>query len=166
MGYFHIKIHSDSRDLTTTLTPAGLRKYTRLPMGLTDSASVFQRLIHQALANCEGAIVYIDDIIVHGPDEEAHDKRLNAVLKALEEHDFRIQPSKCYFRRSEIPAFGHIVSKDGITPDPQNLKPILEAQKPKKLQEVQRFLGMLNYFQEFMPDFASLAEPLSLNQKR
>lgn len=159
-GYFHIPLHKDSRDLTTTLTPLGLRRYLRLPMGLKDSASAFQKRMHDTLRGLEGVEVYIDDIIVHGRTQEEHDRRLRAALKRLEAADFRLQTSKVLLSKDTIPAFGFILSKDGIRPDPANIKPILETPKPQSTKDLQRFLGMVNYFQDFVRDATSLAEPL------
>ena len=159
-GFFHIALHPESRDLTATITPIGLRRYCRLPMGLTDSSSVFQRLIHQTLSGCQGCIVYIDDIIIHGRTIEEHDRRLRKVLSLLNSKDFRLQDHKCHFGVDRIPAFGHIISSSGITPDPINTKPITEAKTPTNLKEIMAFLGLINYFSEFIKDLASIAEPL------
>ena len=159
-GFFHIQLHPDSRDLTATITPLGLRRYCRLPMGMTDSSSIFQRLISQTLSSIPGVLVYIDDIIVFGRTPEEHDLALRRTLTALSNADFRIQPAKCHFRMAEIPAFGHIISATGITPDPANLKPLLEAPRPTNLKTVQAFLGLINYFQDYIEDLASIAEPL------
>ena len=159
-GYYHILLHPESRDLTTTLTPAGLRRYRRLPMGLTDSASVFQKRIHLTLANCPGTLVYVDDIIVHGKTRGEHDRNLKQVLGCLQAADLRIQPSKCVFGEKEITVFGHRVGIKGIFPDPENLKPIRDCPVPRDVKDVQHFLGMITFYHEFLPDLASLAEPL------
>ena len=159
-GYYHVKLHRDSKDLTTTATPLGLRRYCRLPMGLKDSASVFQRQISQALAGLPGVVVYIDDIIVFGKDDKEHDCNLEAVLKRLEQHDFRLQPFKCIFGKSEIPAFGHILSKNGIRPHPKNVQPILDFPAPSSVKDVQSFLGLINFFGEFISGLAKISEPI------
>ena len=159
-GYFHIPLHPDSRDLTTTLTPLGLRRYKRLPMGLKDSASVFQRLIHQALAGIQGVIVYIDDIVIYGKDLVSHDRALRRALSALADHDFRLQLGKCTFAKPTVTAFGHLISHDGLRPHPSNLQPIKEAATPRTIKEVQAFLGMINFYQDFLPGLSDIAEPL------
>ena len=159
-GYYHIVLDEQSRELTTTITPLGLRRYCRLPMGLTDAASVFQRLVQQILAGCEGVINYMDDIIPFGKTEEDHDKNLLEVLRRLDAHDLRLQTSKCLFRQKSVPAFGHIISATGITPDPRNLQSIQDAPVPTNVTDVQSFLGVVNFYSSFLSDVASLAEPL------
>ena len=159
-GYFHIPLHPDSRPLTTTATPLGLRQYCRLPMGLTDSASVFQRSITQALSGLPGVIFYIDDLIVHGSSDQEHSTRLKAVLKRLEERGFHLQLAKCLVNQKEIPAFGHILSKDDIRPHPKNLEPLKSFPVPTSVQGVQSFMGLINFFGDFLPHLATTAEPL------
>ncbi len=115
-AYFQIPLDDDSKDCTTTITPLGLRRYNRLPMGLTDSASAFQRRIQQTLAGLPGVKVYIDDILVFGKDQAEHDRNLRVGLRRLEEDDFRLQMKKIILNVKSVPDFGHIISDEGIAP--------------------------------------------------
>ncbi len=159
-GYFHIPLAEGSKDLTTTITPIGLRRYNRFPMGLMDAASAFQRRTQQALAGLPGVIVYIDDIVVFGKDQEEHDRNLPQVLHRLDLNEFRLQMEKCCFSVSSIPAFGHIVSAEGICPDGRKVSAIANVPAPSSIKEVQSFLGRINYYQDFMEGVAVKAEPL------
>ena len=165
-AFFHIKLAQESRELTTTLTHQGLRQYTRLPMGLKDSASVCQRLVSQTLAGCPGTIAYIDDILVFGSTQEEHDACLREALKRLEAKDFRLQTSKCEISVPEVTFLGHVISASGIRPDPKNVEPIQKAPRPTTVKQVASFLGMINYYQEFVPNMATLAEPLRRLQRK
>ncbi len=147
-GYFQIPLHEDSRSLTTTITPLGLRRYKRMPMGLSDSASAFQSRVKTALQGLDGVEVYIDDIIVHGKTREEHDRRLIAVLQRLSDNGFRLQVKKVLIAKESVPAFGYILGKDGISPNPENVEAILEALPPKDVKGLQRFLGSVNYFHD------------------
>ena len=95
-----------------------------------------------------------------GKDKGEHDQRLMRVLEVLEAKDFRLQKKKLVIGATEIKAFGHVISKDGILPDPDNVKDILSLPTPRSIKEVQSFLGTLNYFLDFLKDVASVAEPL------
>ena len=159
-GFFHIRLHPDSRGLTTTVTPLGLRQYTRLPMGLKESSAVFQRLVAQALAGLQGVVAYIDDILVFGKTEDQHDQCLRAVLERLQEHDFRLALDKCQFRVEQVTFLGHLIGVDGVRPDPKNLKGIEECREPANPREVMTFLGMVDFYRDFIEDVTSLAEPL------
>ena len=159
-GYFHIELSPESRALTATITPSGLYQYTKLPMGLKDSASVFQKMVSNTLANCEGCICYIDDILIHASTVEEHDRRLECVLKRLSEKNFRLNVDKCVFGVSTVQFLGHEISSEGIHPHPHNMKAITEAGKPQNAKDVKRFLGMITYYQDFLPNLATITEPL------
>ncbi|GFS04859.1 polyprotein, partial [Elysia marginata] len=81
-------------------------------------------------------------------------------LQRLESKDFRLQISKCEFSVSRINFLGHIISADGVTPDPKNVQPILDAPTPKTLKQGQSLLGMVNYYHDFIKNLSTTAEPL------
>ncbi len=99
-GYHNIELHPDSRPLTAMLTPFGLRQYHRLPLGLTDVGAVCQKLVHGILADLEGVITYIDDILIFADTVKQHDSILRHVLWRLQAHDFWLQLQKCLFRKT------------------------------------------------------------------
>ncbi|MCP3667662.1 MAG: hypothetical protein GY696_35090, partial [Gammaproteobacteria bacterium] len=116
--------------------------------------------VQYALRGLEGVEVYTNDILIHGPTQEVHDARLCAVFQRLEKFGFRLLTTKTLLGKETIPAFSYIISKDGVPPGPDNVKPILEAASPTSTKEVQQFLGAINYFQDFLEDVSSIAEPL------
>ena len=73
---------------------------------------------------------------------------------------FRLQQDKLRIGKSSVKAFGHIISEKGIEPDPDSVQPILTIPVPSSVKEVQSFLGMVNYFQDFMEDLSAISEPL------
>ena len=161
-GFFHIPLHHDSRSSTTMVTPLGLRQYTRLPMGLRESSSVFQRLVGQALVGLQGMVYYVDDILVYGKDQEEHDQHLKEVLDRLQEHDFRLAPDKCRFGVKEVAFLGHVIGADGVRPDPKNLKGIEDCAQPSSARDILVFLGMVDFYRDFLRDVTSLEEPLRM----
>ena len=129
-------------------------------MGLVDSPAVFHKMVAQILADCPGCEPYMDDIIVFGKTQEEHDSNLHKVFQNLNDKNLRLNIKKCIFRAAEVPFLGHLISNEGIKPDPKNLQPIRDAETPTTLKQVQSFLGMLNYYSPFLPDLAALTEPL------
>jgi hypothetical protein len=134
--------------------------YNRLPMGLKDAASCFQKAVSQVLSDCENCIAYIDDILVYGETKAEHDRALTKVLRRLHENDFRLNPPKCLFFREEIPFLGHIVNFSGIKIDPENIEPIVHTPIPTTIKKVQSFLGAVNFYSQYVPDLATMTEPL------
>ena len=159
-GYWHIPLHLDSQHLTTTITPLGLRRYLRLPMGLKNAASAFQKRIQQTLLGVQGVEVYIDDVIIHWKDQKEHDEALQSTLTALQGAGFRLNMDKCAFGKSQVKAFGHLVGATGIKLDPGNIAAIKQIPVPLNAADVISFLGAVNFFSDSIPDMASLSEPL------
>ncbi len=159
-GYFHIKLHPDSRKYTTTTTAAGLYQYKRLPMGLKDSAQCFQRAVAKTLAGIPGVIAYIDDILIFAATKEEHDRILHQVLERLNSKNFRLNLVKCSFRVTIVHFLGHIIEGGKVYPDPKNVDPIRNVREPQSKKDVQSFLGMINYYADFLEDVSSIAEPL------
>ncbi len=159
-GYYHIMLAEESRALTATMTPVGLMAYNRLPMGLKDSASTFQKAVSHTLADCDNCLAFIDDIVVYHENRAQHDRALANVLRKLHDHDFRLNPAKCLFRREEIPFLGHVINAGKITADPKNIAPIVNTPTPRTLKQVQSFLGAVNFYSAYVPNLATIAEPL------
>ena len=161
-GYFHIPLQPNSRHYTATLTPLGLMAYNRLPMGLKDVASAFQKCVSAMLKNCENTISFVEDILVYGKTHKDHDNALKKVLAALTDKQFCLNQKKCEFRRREITFLGLHITSSGIHPNPDRIASIKNAAPPITLKQTQSFLSAVNYLSEFIPHLADKAEPLRL----
>jgi hypothetical protein len=159
-AFFHIPLHPESRPLTATATHQGIMQYKKLPMGLKESTSVFQAAIQETLEGLDNVTAYQDDTIVYGATIEEHDKALQATLKRLSEHDFRLNVSKCEFEATKVKFLGYIVENGTTSPDPTKVSGILDLDIPKTLKDLQTFLGMANYLSEFIQDYSRIAKPL------
>ena len=105
-------------------------------------------------------MVYIDDIIVYSETFEEHLRDIENVLQRLQSAKLKVKPTKCEWAKEEVTFLGHIVSRKGIKPDPSKVDKVKNYPKPKKLKEVQAFLGLANYYRRFIPKFADIAKPL------
>ena len=162
-GFHQIPLHPDDRHYTAFSTLSGHWEFTRVPYGLTNSPPWMQRAISHALRGLEWSIcvVWIDDIIIHSKTAEQHIEDLHAVMHALQVSGFSVRLRKCHFGMTKIKYLGHIISADGIAKSPDNIKDIAEAQPPKTVKELQRVLGLFNYYRRFVHQFAALARPLT-----
>ena len=93
----------------------------------------FQRCMAEKLVGLEGVACSIDDILIHGRNQEKHDERLHAVLYKLEEAHMILNPEKCEFSKTSIKILGHILSSEVIKPDPEKIKSILTLPVPKNV---------------------------------
>lgn len=145
---------------TTFITPFGRYQFKRLPFGLTSAPEVFQRQISQLLEGLDGVICHFDDIIIYGKNMTEHNKRLEAVLIRLSKAGWSLNSEKCSFRQTKLKILGHIVSEEGIYPDPEKVKAIVDLPSPENTTELKRLLGMVNFVAKFIPNLSDIAYPL------
>ena len=159
-GYHQLELHPDSRSITTFITHCGLFQYKRLMFGISSAPEVYQHVIQLALSDCEGVANISDDIIVHGKTTKEHDERLNRVLENLKEKKLTLNAEKCKFHMTKLVFMGLMLTTKGIGPTEEKVKAIVEAREPQNVSEVRSFLGLANYNAWFIPDFATVTEPL------
>ena len=160
-GFWQIPLDEKSRILTTFITPQGRYCFNRLPFGISSAPEVFQRIISKILVGLEGqgVIVHMDDILIHGRNEEEHDARVRKVLSRLQEAGVTLN-DKCEFSKKRVKFLGHVVSSAGIEVDPSKTTAIRNYPAPTNITELQRFLGMVNQVAKFVRNLASRTEPL------
>ena len=105
-------------------------------------------------------MVYLDDILIFGDDLKEHRKIVREVLKRLRENDLYAKAEKCFFEQSSIDYLGMIISKGQINMDKKKVAGVLEWPVPKKVKDIQAFLGFANFYRRFIQDFAKITRPL------
>ncbi|CAB3981067.1 Hypothetical predicted protein [Paramuricea clavata] len=160
ISFHQIELAEESRGITTFATHCGLYRYKRLMFGITSAPEVYQHIIQQVLQGCEGVQNIADDIILHGPTIELHDQRLTKVLERLQEKGLTLNPEKCELHIPKITFMGHLVSDKGIGPTEEKVEVVVDAREPKTVSEIRSFLGLVNFCSRFIPDLATIAEPL------
>ncbi|XP_063988164.1 uncharacterized protein LOC135168161 [Diachasmimorpha longicaudata] len=162
-GFHQIPVREEDRCKTAFSTPYGHYEFCRLPFGVKGGPATFQRLMNSVLAGVQGirCFVYLDDIVIFGPDLQEHNKRLREVLQCLKEANLRLQPDKCNFLRKEVVYLGHIITKDGIKADPSKIEAVVKFPVPQHEKEIMSFLGLAGYYRKFIRDFSKIAKPLS-----
>jgi len=160
-AYNQLLLDDESRELVTINTHHGLYQYTRLPFGIASAPAIFQRVMDTILQDIPGAMCYIDDIIVTGKDEEDHLRNLAKVCERLEQHGIQLKQAKCEFMQSSVEYLGYRIDAEGLHATNDKLQAIVEAPPPKNVHELRSFLGMLNYYGKFIPNLASIIQPLN-----
>jgi hypothetical protein len=160
-GFWQIPLDEKSRLLTTFITPQGRFAFNRLPFGITSAPEIFQRTMSKILSGMEGVVCHMDDVLVHAPTREEHDRRVRKVLSKLQEAGLTLN-DKCEFGKTEITFLGHIVSASGIKADPKKVNAVREFPVPKTVTELQRFQGMVNQLARFVPGLAQTNAPLRM----
>ena len=159
-GFWQIPLSTDSSLLTMFLTPFGRYCFNRLPFGITSAPEHFQRRMSALLEGIEGVVCMMDDVLVHGKDQDQHDDHLLKVLQCLETASLTLNKEKCKFSQRQVKFLGQMVDRMGVHPDPAKVKAIQEVPIPKNVGDVRRFLGMVNQMGKFSPNLAEKTKPL------
>ena len=141
-------------------THKGLFRYTRLPFRISSATGIFQRVMESLLLVIDGVVVYLDDILVTGSTEEAHLRALEEVLRRLERAGLRAKKSKCAFMRPSVSYLGHKIDAEGLHPLDDRVRAIRDASTPTSVSGLKSYLGMLSYYNKFLPSLSSLLYPL------
>ena len=160
-GYWGIELDVPSSHLCTFQSPAGKYRFLRLPFGLSVSQDIFQKHMDDIIRKSgPGVIGIADDFIVHGENTEEHDKALHRVMKVAKEHGLVFRAEKCHIRQAEIEFFGLQWSKDGMKPHVKKCDDIKRRPPPRNVQELQSFLGLIQYLSPFIPHLSDLTRTL------
>ncbi|CAK1585312.1 unnamed protein product [Parnassius mnemosyne] len=161
-GFHGIPIAEDSIEKTAFVTPDGQFEYLRMPFGLCNAASVYQRAINAALGNYKHniALVYVDDILVVSESVQQGLMNLNLVLTRLTQAGFSLNISKCSFLKTKIEYLGNIIENGTVKPSPRKIQALTDSLTPKTIKEVRQFNGLAGYFRKFVPNFSKIMAPL------
>ena len=161
-GYFQVRMHPDSIGKTAFRVPWGLYEFLRMPQGLTNSPSTFQRTMEFILGdlNLSKIVLYLDDILIFSTTFEEHLDRLDCVLSRLGEHGLKVKGKKCQLFQDEVHFLGHVVSGSGVSVDQEKIEKVRDRPVPTSSAEVSSFLGLASYYRRFVPGFSRIAAPL------
>lgn len=163
-GFFHVGVEQDSRKYTSFVTDMGQYQFLKVPFGLCNSPSVFQRFINtifRDLMNFGIALPYLDDIIIPAKNEDEAVGRLKQVLRICQDYGLEINKKKCHLLKTRIEFLGHIIENGQIFPSETKTQAVLKFPVPKAVKNLQSFLGLTSYFRKFIPDYSIIAKPLS-----
>ena len=161
-GYFQIPVKSEDIPKTAFVCKYSHFEMTRMPCGLNNAASTFQRTMEMALQGLQWVtcLIYIDDVIVFGKDFDQHMQRLEEVLDRIKEAGLKLKASKSYLLQKEVIFLGHVVSGRGIKPSPTNVTKVVDWPTPKNAKQVKQVVAMASYYRRYVRNFASTARPM------
>ena len=156
-GYWQLKLAPGSRDLVTITAPDQMRyRVCRMPMGLSTSASEFNRALHTALQSELHASLglYTDDVSLYSKTFESQISKMRAVFKLLKENGLTLSPNKARLCYNDIQLLGYRISEKGIEILNDKVAGIVSMPLPANVKSLRRFMGMANYFRTHIRHFA------------
>nr|XP_055068361.1 uncharacterized protein LOC129450004 [Misgurnus anguillicaudatus] len=155
MGFWQVPLTKESAKYTTFITPFERYYFNRLPFGIASAPEHFQRMMMtEVTGGLEGALCHMDDILVWGQTQDEHDRRLHKVLEKAQKAGITLNMDKCELTRHTVKFLGHVISADGVKPDPEKTRAVQEMDPPKNVSELRSFLGMVNQLGRFLPNLA------------
>ena len=131
--------------------------------GLTNSPATFQVMMNDLLRDLvveEKVAVFIDNMMIAMEIEKGHDEIVEEVLRRLEKNDLFVKPEKCVWKVRKVGFLEVIIGEDGVRMEKEKVQGVVEWPVLKSVKDMQKFLGLANYYRWFVKDFAKIAKPL------
>ena len=134
-----------------------------MPFGLSNAPAAFQRFVNEIFADMLDVcvVVYLDDILIYSDNPDDHRKHVKEVLRRLRKHRLYARADKCEFHKDSVEYLGYILSTDGLTMSDDKVRTILEWPEPRKVRDIQSFLGFANFYRRFIPSYSEIVLPLT-----
>nr|CAD2171880.1 unnamed protein product [Meloidogyne enterolobii] len=159
-AYLQVELDSDSKKLANINTHKGLFEVQRLPFGVKSAPAIFQKLMDELISGLKGVFAYLDDLIIASENETEHKKILIQLFERIQKYGLKIQLEKCNFFKPELKFLGHIVSAEGIKPDPKKKAIIQKLPRPQNIKELKSVMGTINYYSKFVNQMHQFRGPL------
>jgi len=164
-GYNNVRIKEGNEWKTVFTTHIEVYEPTVMYFGLTNSPATFQAMMNDLfrdLINQGDTATFIDNILVATDTKEGHDELVEEVLRRLEENNLFVKLEKCKWKVREVEFLGVVIGPKGVEMQKKKVEGVLNWPIPRNVKEVQKFLGLANYYRRFIKNFARIAAPLHM----
>ena len=162
-AFLQVPLKKESRPWTAFQFQGKVYQFQSVPFGTKNSQAAFIRAIEKVFGDDEinnHVVMYVDDLLIHSPTFSEHVKHLDTVLHKLTTAGFTINAAKCQFCKPEIKFLGHVISDKTVRPDKERIESLLRYPTPKNQRQLRKFLGVCNFHQQFIVNYAFYVEPL------
>ena len=162
-GFFQIPICPEDTHKTAFQTRFGLFEFIKLPFGLRNGPSEFQRLMDEVFKGLQGVIMfsYIDDIVIWSNTLDEHIEKFGLIMERLKKARLVLQVDKCKFLERKVSYLGHTLSEKGLEVDSKKIEAVQKFPTPRTVKNVREFIGLCCYYNKFIQNFAKIIKPLT-----
>lgn len=153
-AYAQMEVAEECQQFLTINTHMGLYRYKRLIFGVSSAPTIFQSMMDQIIQGLLWVICFIDDLLIGGNTSDDCIQNVRKCLTRLNEYNVKVKWEKCKFFEKSVTYLGHEISEDGIRPNPEKIREIVDAPQPENLTQVKSYLGLLNYYGRFIPNLS------------
>lgn len=159
-AYLHMKTDANTAEMQAISTCKGTYKVHRLMFGVKVAPNQWQRYMDQTLTGITGTACFFDDIAIQGNTYIELIGRISQVFQKLRECGLHLNKKKCQFFQKSVTYLGHTINEQGLHPTQEKVNEIINSPRPTNISALRTFLGMVNYYQQFIPNMASKLTPL------
>ena len=166
-AYHQVPLNQQDKKFTAFEANGALYQFTRMPFGVTNGVSSFQRIMDDLVAKekLEGTFPFMDDVTICGHTQDEHDTNLKAFLTAAKKMNLTHNEEKCVFSVSKLCTLGYLISDGQIGPDPERLRALEDLPLPEDPKSMKRVIGMFAYYSKWIRNFSDKIAPLIKNQQ-
>jgi len=148
---------------TAFWTRYGAFEWSVMPFGLTNAPAAFQHFMNDVFSDLLDVyvVVYLDDILIYWVNIAQHRSHVKEVLKQLRKAGLYVKAEKCEFHSDSVEYLGYVLSPSGLTMSDTKVKTIQEWPEPKKIKDIQSFLGFANFYRRFIFNYSDIVIPLT-----
>ncbi|GFU84662.1 hypothetical protein TNCV_5109191 [Trichonephila clavipes] len=160
--YFQIPLTPRAQRYAAFVAPFGTYIPKKMMFGLVCAPYYFCKLMAQVLEGLEQfALPYIDDTAIFSQGWKDHVKHIDIVLGRLRKAGLKVKPSKCKFAQEEVLFLGHRIGSGSRSPSDLKIKAIADFPRPTTKTQVRSFLGLVGYYSLYIPNYRTIASPLT-----
>ncbi|KAL2082452.1 hypothetical protein ACEWY4_022270 [Coilia grayii] len=160
-GYWQVPLSDHAKEVSAFVTPYGLYQCRTLPFGMKNAPACFQRLMNQVTSGLTNVVTYIDDVVIFSDLWEDHVCHIRQLLERLDSAGLVVNLPKCELGKGQVMYLGHQVGQGSVSPRAAKIQAILDLPAPRTRRQLMRLLGMCGFYRKFVPNFASVTEPLT-----
>ena len=162
-AYHLVRVAEGDEWKTAFRTRYGSFEWLVMPFGLTNAPAAFQRFMNDIFSDLldVSVTIYLDDILIYSDNPADHKQHVREVLRRLRKHGLYARPDKCHFSTDTVEYLGFILSKEGLKMDQSKVQTIQDWPEPRKVKDIQSFLGFANFYRRFISGYSDIVVPLT-----